>query len=175
MQEELNSKISELVDHELSVDDALGLLDSINEFPELENKLHRYRAVSQVIKTNTYLSSDVDFVDRVKTELQQEPVYLLPVKQRQTRAYQMISALAASIVVMAIFIYGGMTKPIEDDSSILKIAARTPMQFDKPNSGSSGAPDNKFNDYLEAHRGSLYMAGSPAYQSYVRLADYGQE
>ncbi len=175
MQDELNSKLSELIDHELSVEEALGLMDSINDIPEHEDKLHRYRAVSQVIKTDSFLNADVDFVNRVKKEVALEPLYLLPVKQRQTRNYQIISALAASVAIMAIFIYGGMSQPIEDDSPLLKLAAKTSLQKVKPDSGGQDSTNNKFNDYLEAHRGSLYMAGSPGYQSYVRLADYGQE
>ena len=175
MQEELNSKISELVDHELSVEDALILLNSVNEFPELEKKLYRYRTVSKVLKADTFIYSDFDFVNRVKREVQHDPVYLLPGKQRKSRNHKIFLALAASITVMAIIIYGGMTNPIEDKLSLLQLAASTTLQHDESDRGDLQTPNNEFNDYLEAHRGSLYMAGSPAYQSYVRLADYEQE
>jgi sigma-E factor negative regulatory protein RseA len=176
MQEELNSKISEFVDHESSVEDALILLDSANDFPELEKKLYRYRTVSQVLKTDTFIYSDFEFVNRVKSEVQHEPIYLLPGKQRKSRSFQILSALAASFMAMAIFIYGGMTKSIEDKVPLLQITANTPVQHGEPDRGVlQKIPNDKFNDYLEAHRGSLYMAGSPGYQSYVRLADYEQE
>ena len=175
MQEELNSKISELVDHELSVEDALILLNSVNEFPELEKKLYRYRTVSKVLKADTFIYSDFDFVNRVKREVQHDPVYLLPSKQRKSRNQNIFLALAASVTVMAIIIYGGMTNSIEDKLSLLQLAASTTLQHGEPDRGDLQTPNKEFNDYLEAHRGSLYMAGSPAYQSYVRLADYEQE
>jgi len=176
MQEDVYSKISELVDDELTVGDALSLLDTVKDCPELEKKVYRYLALSQLLKPDKFFTADVEFVNRVKQEVQQEPTYLIPYKQPNTRNYQIISAMAASLAIMGIVIYGGMSKSIEEEPPALQIAADTGQQYaDHLSVSSLYKTDPRLNNYLEAHQGSLYMAGSPAYQSYVRLADHGQE
>lgn len=69
-----NKKISRFLDDDLNHDEALSLLQTIKEQPELKDTLMRYAAVSHALKTDDFLWVSDDFATRIRQEIQQTSV-----------------------------------------------------------------------------------------------------
>jgi sigma-E factor negative regulatory protein RseA len=69
----MNEKISRFLDNDLSHDETLTLLQTIEASPELKDKLKRYAAVSHALKTDDFLWISADFATRIHQEIQQMP------------------------------------------------------------------------------------------------------
>jgi sigma-E factor negative regulatory protein RseA len=70
----MNEKISRFLDNDLSHDETLNLLQTIEARPELKDKLKRYAAVSHALKTDDFLWISADFSTRIQQEIQQVPI-----------------------------------------------------------------------------------------------------
>jgi sigma-E factor negative regulatory protein RseA len=66
-------KISRFLDDDLAHDETLLLLQTIQEQPELKDKLKRYAAVSHAIKTDDFLWVPSDFSTRIQQSIHQHP------------------------------------------------------------------------------------------------------
>lgn len=64
-------KISRLLDDDLSHDEVLHLLQTIQERPELKDALKRYAAVSHAIKNDDFLWVSTDFASRIQQTIHQ--------------------------------------------------------------------------------------------------------
>jgi len=64
-------KISRFLDDDLAHDETLLLLQTIQEQPELKDKLKRYAAVSHAIKTDDFLWVPSDFSTRIQQSIHQ--------------------------------------------------------------------------------------------------------
>ncbi|MDZ4153633.1 sigma-E factor negative regulatory protein, partial [Methylicorpusculum sp.] len=96
MIEELNQKISQLIDNDLDKERALALLKKMKQDPVLQAKLSRYETIGHAIKSDVFLSVDSDFAARVNQAIQKESVYFLPKRKSLFTPYLRLSALAAS-------------------------------------------------------------------------------
>ncbi|MDP3009060.1 MAG: sigma-E factor negative regulatory protein [Methylococcales bacterium] len=67
-------KISRFLDDDLSHDETLHLLQTIQEQPELKDALKRYAAVSHAIKTDDFLWIPTDFATRIQQTIHQTSV-----------------------------------------------------------------------------------------------------
>lgn len=65
-----NKKISRFLDDDLNHDEALNLVQTIKEQPELKDTLKRYAAVSHALKTDGFLWIPDDFVTRIQQAIQ---------------------------------------------------------------------------------------------------------
>lgn len=184
MREKLNLKISQFVDGELAAEDAVKLLESMQEDPELDRTFRRYEAVSQVLKSDAFLVADTGFVERVSAQLKNEPTVLSPSKQLlryNTRNMKVISALAASFAIITVIIAGALQFREKQGATGVELAQSRSNEQVYVDSSHAQDDDKLFNDYLEAHGATLYSgdhASSPAYgtsQTYGRVVNYGRK
>lgn len=175
MPEDLNQKISQLLDNELGRDDALILLKKMKLNPDLKSKQSRYEMISHALKAEFILVPDPGFSVRVSEAIRQEPTYLLPqTKQKRTR--KMLAA-AASVAVLAVI----AGKGIEQRNNTIQTASvlQTPASTSSPPIEVARKPDQdpvnqRINEYLQAHNSSVYTNGQPNFQPYARVTAYGQ-
>lgn len=181
MYEETNQNISRLIDGELGHDETLDLLKKIQSDKVLKNKMSRYQAISQALKTDEFYQVRSDFSHKVFQEIQQEPAYFLPqlnpqhlsqVQDKQSK--RKFYAVAASTLAAAVLV----GQSLRDDSSTNKYPTVTAMAVPQPEKlkQSSRRPLNaEFNDYLQAHNSSVYTNGEAHFQPYAKVTAYGQE
>lgn len=190
MDEELNQRISQLIDNELSHDEVLSLLQKMRKQPQLQGKMSRYEAISHALKAEVFLPARTDFTERVRQQIQHEPAYLLPQQNPLPRRNYKMFALAASIAAVAIMASHILHAPIETfqapDLAMVKpqtpAATITDLQAqEKPSVSVAFRPvqqdqfNARFNEYLQAHSDSVYINGQANFQSYARVAAYGRE
>lgn len=182
MREELNVKISQLVDGELAADDALKLLNSMQNDAEAAELYRRYDAVSQALKTDVFVAADAGFVERVSAQLQDEPIIFRPPKQSLRQHVRTTAAIAASLAATVVIIAGALQYRDRQIGGRMEVARQqigeqlyvdsSPMQEDD---------DTRFNEYLEAHGATLYAgdhASSSAHgesEQYGRVVSYGRK
>jgi len=180
MHEDLNQKISQFLDNELSTDESLSLLQQIQQNAELRDKMNRYAAVSQALRTDLFLSPRSDFVERISQEIQHEPVYMLPQRTKFKRSHK-ISALAASIAILAVIASQSLNYHTEQyQTSPIEVAQ--PQLSEQPSDSvvymdqAKQYPINtRFNDYLQAHNSSVYTNGEVNFRSFASVTVYNQE
>jgi sigma-E factor negative regulatory protein RseA len=173
MHEESNQQLSQFIDNELDGENTLELLQRLKEIPELEERIRRYQVASHVIKNEAPILADKDFVHQVTQAIQNEVTFMLP-KQRQP-IISMISALAiaASVAVVAVVIYQQPDISDADQDTMFIAGNQQKTLQSQPVENRLQPMDSRFNDYLYAHRGSLYIA-EPSAHPYAKLAGYGQ-
>jgi len=182
MHEELNHKISELLDDELSQDDALELLRKLQLEPELQDKLNRYEAISYALKAEVFLLPKADFSTQVSQRLKDEPSYLLPKRRVFSMNYPAI-ALAASIAALAVFVSWDMihqpaaVQPFKETPVAQAAPAQTDanIQVAAENPGAEVPLNQRINDYLQAHNNSVYTNGEANFKPYTQVTAYSRE
>jgi sigma-E factor negative regulatory protein RseA len=190
MYEETNQNISRLVDGELDHDETLDLLKKIQSDKALKNKMSRYQAISQALKTDEFYQVRSDFSHKVFQEIQQEPVYFLPQLKPQhpsqaqdKQSKRKLYAVAASTLAAAVLV----GQSLRDNPSANKYQTVTAMAIPQQQMPASVVhsenlkqrnrqPLNaQFNDYLQAHNSSVYTNGEAHFQPYAKVTAYGQE
>ncbi len=168
MREQLNEKISLMVDDQLPPPQAYDLLKTINHNPDLQAKLERYQLISQAMKNDQCLTARSDFVDRIHQQLCDEPTYLLLRKNQQTVAWQKTVglAIAASVALVAVIVFGTVEKQMQPLGGTNAIAHHSP-QTDQMNA--------QLNEYLQAHNNVWYGNSNGGGQQYARLVGYQQK
>lgn len=123
MTDNINEKISQLIDNELQTDEALRLLKVLRQQPEHMQILNRYQLASAALaasKTDFFLPASNDFLNRVNHELKPLPAHAEPA--RKPKAAQKHSlpfwnrqmfALAASALFLAVIVGGNVYEPAE--------------------------------------------------------------
>jgi sigma-E factor negative regulatory protein RseA len=190
MHDEVNLKISGLIDGELSYDEMLVLLKKIQADEVLKTKLCRYQAISQALKSDQFFQVKPDFSHKVSQEIQREPTHFLPaIKPRPASQPQTdrtkrktMFALAASTVAAAVFV-GQSLRDTPAANSYQTITAMSMSPQQPPSSLSK--PENskqlkhqplntQFNDYLQAHNNSVYTNGEAMFHPYATVTSYDQ-
>jgi sigma-E factor negative regulatory protein RseA len=191
MRDEVNQKISWLVDGELGHDETLDLLKKIQSDEALKNKMSRYQAISQALKTDEFYQVRSDFSHKVFQEIQQEPSYFLPqLKPQQPpqvpsidkQSKRKLYAVAASTLIAAVVV----GQNLRHDPTANKYQNVTAMAVsDQQLALSANQPDKlkqrrqplntEFKDYLQAHNSSVYTNGEVLLQPYAKVTAYGQE
>lgn len=177
MPEDLNQKISQFLDNELDHVHALNLLNKMQPQPELQDKLHRYEAISNAIKTDVFLLTNSDFTTKIHQQIQQEPIYLLPQHKPIKRSHKVI-ALAASITIVALIAEYGTNNQAEqlNAASTQQVAQQ---QAQKPVGYAHQAEqlplNTRINEYLQAHNSSVYTNGEADFQPFARVTTYSQK
>lgn len=190
MHDEVNQKISWLVDDELGYGETLDLLKKIQSDEGLKNKMSRYHAISQALKTDQFYQVRSDFSHKVFQEIQQEPAHFLPKLKLQSNSQNRqatrnkLFAVAASILVAAVLVGQGLRndQPANTYQALTAMATisqqHMPAAFKnhQPPKQNTRQPLNaQFNDYLQAHNSSVYTNGEAHFQPYAKVTAYGQE
>ncbi|MGR9044348.1 MAG: sigma-E factor negative regulatory protein [Gammaproteobacteria bacterium] len=188
MTEELNQKISRLLDDDLSCEDALDLLMKLQGEPELQCKMSRYESMGHVLKSEAYIPVMPGFAQRVSSEIKKEPTHLATRRHISVRPYWAFSALAASVMIVAIVVsqrdiirpQGSSTK-----ASLLMATTESPAPLEQKKVPPSIVYDQhmqshqsatrRLTEYLQAHNSSRYIDGTVSLQPYVQVVSYSQE
>lgn len=183
MPEDLNQKISQLLDNELDQHEALSLLMKMHSDSDLKDTFNRYGAISHALRTGGFLSPEPDFSTKISRQIRLEPTYLLPkpkgVKRGDTikRSHKWLAAAAS---IAAVSVIAGRSL----DFSSVEIQPSAAMQMPVTASlspvvstpQSEEYPVNKqINDYLQAHNSSVYTNGQANFQPYTRVTAYSQK
>src|SRR5690554_4661864 len=105
MSDDLREKLSLLLDGELSKSESMTLMARIETDAELRKQWHRYRLVSEVLRSGKVPAVDDGFVERVRAALADEPTILAPRSdKRHYREKAVTAAIAASLAVVAILV-----------------------------------------------------------------------
>jgi sigma-E factor negative regulatory protein RseA len=199
---EINKQISQFLDDELHHQDLDNLLVTINQHPELKNKLDRYQAVSHALRTDKFVKTNEDFLNNINQQIKQEPHHFLPkpiAKRKSFAVWQKASfAMAASIACISIIVsqQDSLTNSAisqktliisqQDDlkntpvpQKTIIVAQKQTITKDvitaKANQAQKKSQHDRFKAYLQAHSDDLYTHGSLSVQPYARVAGYGQE
>lgn len=167
MQEQLNEKLSLLVDDELDNTQAYALLKALQHETELQAKLRRYALISQALKSEQCSLASPDFADKIHQKLKQEPIYFLPRKKTHDNFKKSALAVAASAVLAVVwFSANQLQHPVQPYADVNAIAQRS-VQAEQMNA--------RFKEYLQAHDNVWYVNDNVGNSSYARLASYQQK
>lgn len=188
MHEEMNQKISRLIDNELDQAETLDLLKKMQSDEALKLQMSRYQAISQALKTDVFYQVRSDFSYKVFQEIQQEPAYFLPqLKQQQTQERHSkrtkIFAVAASTLAAAVLV--GQILRHNQAENIYQTVTAMPVSGQQW-SASIARPEAtqqinrhplnaQFNDYLQAHNNSVYTNGEANFQPYAKVTAFGKD
>jgi sigma-E factor negative regulatory protein RseA len=182
MQDELELKMSMLLDGELDPKEAVRVLDQIKDDRDLRRKWLRYNCVSSVFKREPGYSPDMDFFDRVCSTLEDESVVEFSVwsaSRRWLRRPSFALALAASLAVIGIVSWWGISSPLNSSPD-----AVSPMIAAVQKNGTVGGGreaqrlattpnvSRRLNDYLIMHNGSSRSGGTQGFVPYARVVSY---
>jgi sigma-E factor negative regulatory protein RseA len=184
MSDPFNQKISQYLDGDLNRRESLYLLTTLEQQPHLQATMQRYQLINQALKARPVITANTDFVAQLKQKLKEEPVYLLP-RQPRKRYYKTAAlALAASLTAIAVIVPISMKINATYSASPVTLAQRSTPPTHTPANEALAVnhtrqplrivPVNKrFQDYLQAHNGSLYTNGATNFQYRPQLASYG--
>ncbi len=177
MYEDLETKMSMLVDDELDSEEALQVLSEISTNPALRAKWNRYKSMSYVLKHDSVVLPKASFFDGVSQALDAEPTIIGPsISRKKHRQYYpaITAALAASIVAVAIFI--GSNFPIGLNKSVETTVASTekerPVAIQKVRYAKNSTVPSRLNDYLITHDESTYSVGTQRMFPYARVVSH---
>lgn len=164
MQEKQFEKLSLLVDDQLDDAPALSLLKSVQRDKELQAKLRRYALISQALKSEQTSVASLDFVENVKQQIKQEPIYFLPQQKPKDNFKKASLAVAASMVLAVVWVSAGkLQNQVQPYTTVNNVAQQT-LQEEEMNA--------HFKEYLQAHDNVWYVNNNVGVQSYARLASY---
>lgn len=186
MTEQLNQKISQLLDDDLSCEDALDLLKRLQQQPELQCKMSRYEAMSHVLKSEAFIPVQPGFAQRISAEIKKEPTFIVARRRFLAPPYWTLSALVASVMIVAVWVSQEERRQNPSAGSALLVAktADKPLKL-KPRTGppavasdqhSQSQPEaSRLTEYLQAHNSSRYIDGTVSLQPHARVVSYSQE
>ena len=166
MSEDLNLKISQLMDNELEYDEALILLNTLADEVQSKHKLNRYLAISHALKNQVYLNVKSDFSETIAKYIQQESMLVLekPILFKQT--YQWL-VLAASLAIIALVFEQSLGSQLFKPVATLQIAQQLlPEQSDL---------NKRITAYLQNHNFGGYAQSGDGVKSYAKVTIYNQK
>lgn len=101
MQENLEEKISMLLDDELSTEEAISLLEQIDNNDVLKQVWHRYNMIRAGLISEDCVRADSRFRNRVKENISLDPA-VFPAESSSFRYKKWAYALAASVVFVSV-------------------------------------------------------------------------
>lgn len=184
MQDDLDIKISMLLDGELESQEALKILTKMKSEPELRAKWARYNAVSSAFKAKPVVVPDTGFFDRVADALDKEPIVLSPgniPEKRRLRPPSIAAALAASVAILGVVFWTTVHSPINDYPNEPRLLTSTQNETPvatvpvKAHTTPKRIFPRRFNDYLITHNGSSYTAGAQRIIPYAQTVSYSSD
>ncbi len=194
MHDEMNEKISRLLDGDMEHGEMIDMLKNIQADESLRLKFCRYQGIGQAIKHDTFYDVSTDFSRKISQQIQLEPTYFLPqVKPRQDSPLPLQPkqfdrkwlAVAASAVAAAVLVGQGLRQNPQtigaDSANVTAMTTAQPPlpasinQHKDPKPAQRQPKNAQFNDYLQAHNSSVYTNGEANFQPYARVATYKQD
>lgn len=169
MQEQVNEKISLLMDDELQSSQAFSLLNSLQQDKNARYTMQRYQLISQVLKNDDCCLIDKSFAEKIHQQIQYEPVWLLPAKKSPVNWRKVSLALAASITATVIWVTHNMDK--QQSPTLPQPALVVIDQQQLPTS----PMDPRLADYLQAHDNAVYGNNTPSVRPFARVVGYQQQ
>lgn len=171
--QEINQKISLLIDDELDSRQAQRLLQEIQHDPELQATLQRYQLLGQALKYKQCQVLDKQFAAKIHQQISQEPSYLLPsakpvtvVKPNRFSVQKAGLALAASILLAIMWL---------TSNQAYQQAPLPSLVFMAPQQDVPAGMSPRLNEYLQAHDNTLYSSQTGRVQPYARVVGFHQE
>ena len=103
MDKYINEKISQFIDDELGADEAIKVLEKVEYDGCFEGKLRRYHYIRKLIRTESPIAVDTDFVSQVNSRLQSEPELALPFWRHFKGEQVLTVALVAVMALVLVF------------------------------------------------------------------------
>ncbi len=188
MQDDVNWKLSLLLDDELDTKDAIELLERIHQDPDLLDKWCCYNAMSQAMRFGNVVQPDKTFIHRIRASLASTELPPPRISSSPTSfsIKQMIVplALAASVAVVTVLLAKQWNEPQLHSATTVKAAARqsaapsmrlanVTSEQAIPQQSDQALHYSRFEDYLIAHtEGSLYTTGPQGMLSYARIVSH---
>lgn len=156
MSEELHQKISQFLDNELEVDEALHLLHTMQHKSELHHKMQRYQAISHALTNHVFLPIKTDFSARIAQAIHEHE------EQHGDGNHFKLSwiALAASIAVITVLALetNAFTKPAKITVSNTITAQQTTTKPQQLQYSNQYALNRQINQYLLLHHNDVDTA-----------------
>lgn len=195
MLQSFDQKISQFIDDDLERGEALELLTTMQQRPDLQAKLRRYALLQHALKSESVLVADTDFAARVRQQLEAEPLYLLPrrkqstasdvleqpavtavvtplpvTEQRNLRPKLLGFSLVAAIVMAVVVVPSIMNNMTRD--KVLMLSHQERIKEDPANDVRLYPVNRRFQDYLQAHNSSLYTNGDIGVHTQAQFANF---
>jgi len=167
MQEQLNEKLSLLLDDQLDGAQALSLLKATRADPALQAKLRRYSLISQALKSEQCAVARADLVGNIHRQLETEPAYFLPRKKGSDLVKKTGLAVAASVVLAVVWLSAAQVQRSAAPNVDVNTIAQRSAEAEQMNA--------RFKEYLQAHDNVWYVDNNDGVQSYTRVASYQQK
>lgn len=174
MQDDVNWKLSLLMDDELPPDEAIALLERLHNDPNLQDKWYQYQLIRQAVRQGSGVHANAAFLGRIQAALACEAALEpgasqwqdeLPASLPFWRNPWVTVPMAVAAGVLVAFLWRQPDTP----------KTTAPVQTAKVVSVSSQADrDARLEDYLLAHsEDSLYLPGAQQMISYARIVSHG--
>ncbi|BCX89137.1 sigma-E factor negative regulatory protein RseA [Methylomarinovum tepidoasis] len=177
MQDDVNWKLSLLMDDELPPDEAIALLERLHNDSNLQDTWYQYQLIRQAVRHGAGAHATAAFLGRIQAALAEEPAPEPQIPQWQSDAsgpqpdslpfwrnpwVTVPMAVAAGVLVAFLW-----RQPDTPETPVQKTAeaASVPSRI---------ARDERLEDYLLAHsEDSLYLPGAQQMISYARIVSHG--
>lgn len=175
MLEDYEKKMVLLLDNELSVEEALDVLQQIEKSEELKLRWNRYNITSSALKSNIFPVTDL--TSQLSKRLESEPS-ILASQHKKSSSYKgrmVAAALAASIALITVISMSNFEKPSLSDSAKPTVVVKSPPPSIDPQLATDSEPpalDPRFNRYLFTHNESTYETGTQGILPYARVVSY---
>ncbi|QFY42903.1 sigma-E factor negative regulatory protein [Candidatus Methylospira mobilis] len=174
--QELKLKLSLLLDNELSSAERHGLLDRVNDEPQLRQAWARYNLIGEVIRSEKGVFAGDDFARRVSRAVAQEPPAVAvfpgrsarssPEPSRKARVINARSGLAWAAALAGFAVVIGYSGSTPDLSRIDLALQQKDATLDQ---SQEAVADARFNDYLMTHNEVSSQVGSTSMLPHARL------
>lgn len=168
MTENFLEKISQLVDNELTTDDALLLLQKIQRQPESIEKMNRYQAINYAMRSKSFISIRSDFATRIQQEIKQDDLYNRPQTQVKSNLWNHnFMALAASLAIISVIMIHSTNTVVPWFSQISTSEKKTAVSVEKSDQRPLNA---QINDYIQAQNKGGYSNN----EAFIRLSSFNR-
>lgn len=185
MQDDVNWKLSSLLDDELEPSEAIGLLEQICQDSELLTKWYGYQTIRQALRTGGGIQPHPDFLERVRVALADEVLLVSSDLSRQGRwavsfkrfnfgRWTMPVAMAAVVAVLVVLVSKRVVFN-SPDSAPQMVVAKSTLHSGGGRPGRQVAGYSQLEDYylLVHSEDSLYLTGPQYMLGYARIVSHG--
>ncbi len=182
MQDDVTWKLSLLMDDELPPEEAIALLEQLEQEPQLQVKWFQYQLIRQALRNGNGVSSHPAFLERVQVALAREPdprpttVPSSPRPRPALNRWIVLPVALAAAAVIVVLMWNRENASTFDPPPM----AQAPSFQAGEVASHEGVPVvgphhfSRIEDYLLAHsEDSLYLSGSQHMLSYARIVTHG--
>lgn len=200
MQQPYEEKLSQFIDDDLERSEALELLTTLQQRSELQAKLRRYALTQHALKHKQVVAADLDFAAKIRHELENEPLYLLPrqklsqlptakadaptphtsvvkplpVHTSKPLRPKVLGFSMVAAIIMAVVIMPSIMNSMTEEKVIM-MSHQERIQEEYPNEVRLYPVNRRFQDYLQAHNNSLYANGEISVHNRAQYVTYEGE